>query len=388
MKNSADIIVIGGGVIGSAVAYYLSKRGKSVLVAERQDTCSGSAGASGSLLTWFSTIPGFHMDLYLRSQEMFMTLSQELDADLGLMVDAGSLQVFANEAEKELAYQNIERNRVEGYEVFMLDIDETRKIEPEVSPDLLGAVWVPNTHFVDPIKLSFGYRRAARRHGASFFNETAVTGLIRSGGAVVGVTTPKGDYYADLVICCAGSWSRGVAAMAELDMPIIPRRGQMLVTEPVAPFCKSMITSSIYQAVVAFPELIQDETVKKYGYSFAVEQTETGTAIIYSTREFAGLDTGTTPDVIRLLAKGACEIVPKLKGLHFIRSFAGLRPYVPDELPIIGPVHSVPGFFMCSGHEGEGISLAPITGRLVSEMILDGDPSFNIDCCTPNRFIN
>ncbi len=387
MKTEKQVIIIGAGTIGNAVAYYLSKGGCSVTVLEREDTAAGSAGASGGMISWFVTEPGYRTELMLKSRELFYSLDDELEGDIEIQMDAGVIQVVADEKELELIRRTIDETSRDGYTVELMRIDEARRMEPSLSPDLWGAVYIPQVDFVNPIKLALGFRRTAEKLGAVFYNGTEVVDFIKKDGRVIGVRTPKKDFYADAVVNCCGTWAGRLSEKLGLSYPIRPRRGQMLVSEPVGRFINcSQITSTMYQNVLFHPERITDERVKKYGHSFAIEQTSTGTAIIYSTREFAGFDTGTTPEVMALLAESACKIIPRMKALTFIRSFAGLRPYVDDGNPIIGPVSRVPGYYMCTGHEREGITLAPITGKLMAEYILDGVPSFDISCMHPDRF--
>jgi sarcosine oxidase subunit beta len=148
-----------------------------------------------------------------------------------------------------------------------------------------------------------------------------------------------------------------------------------------------MITSSSYQTVKFHPELITDETIKRTGYTFALEQTEAGTILINGTREFAEFDKGISFDGIRLMIQGAAKVYPCLKDLHVMRMFAGLRPYTPDGLPIVGPLGDLEGFLMACGHEGDGIALSPITGRIVTDLICQGQAAFDINPLSSQRFL-
>ena len=175
--------------------------------------------------------------------------------------------------------------------------------------------------------------------------------------------------------------------MLGFDMPIKPRRGQMVAMEQRARFVNHMITSSMYQTIKFHPELITDETIQRIGYSFGIEQTDSGTAILSCTREFAGFDTGITTEAITKIIQGAAKIFPCLKDMNFIRTFSGLRPYTPDGLPIVGTLGEYEGFLMACGHEGDGIALAPVTAKLIKELILDGKTKRDIAPLRAERFL-
>ena len=385
-KKNADVIVVGGGIIGSAVTYQLSKRGKKVLMIEKGDLCAGTTGACDAYITPHTKAPGFHLDLCLRSQEVWRTLEKELNEELEFEDHCGGLQVCQNQMDYDLCSANSEKLRAGGLEVEMLPIEEARKIEPALSVNLTGALYCPSAGQVNPFKTVYAYMRNARRLGAEELLHTEVTGMIMDGPQVVGVHTTRGDYYADIVVDAAGCWGGQIAKMAGCDFDIRPRRGQLIISEPVAPLIHTTMQTGMYMIIKHHPELITDERVKRLGIGYCIEQTKDGTIIIGFTREFAGYDKSTTLEGIEGILDIACRHIPTLRNLHFIRTFSGFRPYVPDNMPIIGPVDGVPGFFMAAGHEGDGIALSAITGVLIAELVVDGKAHFNIDAFSPNRF--
>ncbi len=384
--SKTDYLILGGGTIGCSLAYHLCMLGKRVTVLERGDTAFGTAGASGSLISWFGPVPGVRLDFSLASHQMLPQLEKDLSDDIGLKLDLGNIQCIANETEMKIAERLIREHRIEGYEARIISLKEAMAREPAISPNLLGAIDIPRVHYLDPMRLAFSFRRNATRNGARFINEAGVTGLIFQGGACVGAQTTAGDFYGDAVVCCCGSWSPRIAAMAGIRLPITPRRGQMLITEPTARFVNAEISSSTFEALIYHPELVDDPRILEYNLSFALEQTETGTAIIHGTREDAGLDTGNQPEAIELLLRTACRIVPRLKELKIIRAFSGLRPWSDDMMPFLGPVDKVPGFFLCCGHGGSGISQSAITGKCMSELLAYGrSTTFDLTPFSPAR---
>ncbi|MDD2447921.1 MAG: FAD-dependent oxidoreductase [Tissierellia bacterium] len=387
-KKDADVIVIGGGIIGTAITYQLSKRGKKVLLIEKNDLCSGTTGACDAYITPHTKAAGFSLDLCIKSQEVWKDLEEELDADLEYEHNCGGLQVCQNQTEFDLVSDNSEKLKAGGLEVHMLDIEEARKIEPALSEKLRGALYCPSAGQVNPFKTTFAYMKAAKRNGAEFKNHTAVTGIIRDGEKVVGVNTDKGDYYADAVVNAAGAWGGEIAKLAGYDFEILPRRGQLIVSEPVKPIIHTTMQTGNYMVIKHHPELITDERVKRLGIGYCIEQTDDGSIIIGFTREFVGFDKSTTLESIEGIIETAIQHIPELADIHFIRTFSGFRPYSPDNKPYLGPVDGAPGFYMAAGHEGDGIALSAITGVVLAEMIVDGNTSFDMDSFSPNRIFN
>lgn len=387
MKNKKDVIVIGGGIIGTSVAYQLSKRGKKVLIIERDDLCSGTSGSCDAYITPHTKKPGFHLQFCMESQKIYDTLEQELGDDLEYWKDRGGFQPCADEVAYELVSSNAKDLQAGGLTVMMMRIDEVRKYEPCLSPELAGALHCPSAGQVNPFRVVFSFARNAVRLGCEIMTHTEVTGIIRQGDEVIGVHTAKGDFYADTTVNCTGCWGAQIAKMVGLDVPIKPRRGQIIVTEPCAPIIHTTMQSGLYIVIKYHPELITDPRIQRLGLNYCIEQTGDGTILIGFTREFAGYDKRTTLEGIEGVIQEACKYVPALRGMHFIRTFSGFRPFVDDGVPLIGRVDGVPGFVMAAGHEGDGVALSPITGKVVAEVVTGNPPSFNIDAFSPNRFV-
>ena len=176
--------------------------------------------------------------------------------------------------------------------------------------------------------------------------------------------------------------------MIIVDIPVLPQRGQILVTEPNDPVLDKIVSGAEYLGTKAnIEELMpREEDAVKLGLGFTAGQTVSGNILLGSTREFAGFDNNTTPEAINAIARNAIRYLPWIENLDVIRSFAGLRPYSPDGLPILGTVKGVKGFYLATGHSGDGIGLAPITGKLVSELVLDGETSIDIEPFSLYRF--
>ena len=382
-----DVIIIGGGIIGSSVAWQLSRRKKKVLVIERKDTCSGSAGATDGVVGYHTKKPGLQLDLAVQSIEMFKTLNHDLETNVEYGLEAGGMQPVEDKDQWDMLEAMATEQRKSGVDIRMITAEEACAIEPNLNPDIYGALWSPTGGKVNPLAMTFGYARAAKKLGAEYLTETPVTDIIIEGGRAVGVNTPAGEFRADCIVNAAGSWAGKVAALAGLDMPIKPRKGQLMITEPIGPFLKATVQCALYNVIKFRPETIKDPTVLKIGASLSIEQQESGGLIIGGTREFADYEEENTFEAVETIIRRAVRFFPALKDVSIIRCFSGFRPYTPDGLSMMGEVRTLPGFYMAAGHEGDGIALAPITGRLMAEMIAEGKTSYDITPFSPNRFL-
>ena len=246
MKQQFDVIVVGAGAVGFSCAYELTKAGKKVLVVDKKDACMGTGGATGGLLSWFTKKPGYHLDLFLESYKMFAPLEEEIGS-FGLH-EEGSVQVIETELELELVKKSMERDDIPpGFELSIVDGKALLDLEPHVNPDLLGALWIPQSGRMEVFEYIYALMRAARARGCEYLAETAVVDLVLDGRQVRGVKTNRGEFYCDTVINACGVWGNDLANMLGFDMPIKPRRGQMVAMEQRARFVNHMITSSMYR---------------------------------------------------------------------------------------------------------------------------------------------
>ena len=382
-----DVIVVGGGIIGSSVACQLTKKGQKVLVIERKDSASGSAGATDGVVGYHTKKPGVQLDLAVQSIAMFKTLEEELGMDIEFEDCCGGMQPVEDKDQWDILSAIVEEQKKSGVDIRMISAEEACALEPNLNPDIYGALYCPHSCGVNPIKLTFAYRSAAVRGGAEYMNNTEVTAFIIEDGCCKGVVTPKGEFRANYVVNCCGSWAGETAKLAGLDLPIKPRKGQLAITEPIGPFMTSMMQCARYNVIKFRPETIKDQTVLKLGASMSIGQTKDGGIEIGATREFVGFEDENTFEAIEAMMKRAARFFPALKEVSVVRYFSGFRPYTPDGLPMLGKVDALPGFVMAAGHEGDGIAMSPITGKLIAEIIVDGAPSYNIDPFSPNRFL-
>jgi glycine/D-amino acid oxidase-like deaminating enzyme len=385
--RTADVVIIGGGVIGTAIAYHLAARGIKPVLLERGDICAGTSAACDKAISMQSKNPGLHLDLALESAAMFPALGEELEAELDYH-RCGGMIAIQNDSQLAIMEKFVARQKSHGLPVEILGGDEARRRQPAFAPSILAATHSPADAEVSPLKLTFAFARAAKRRGADLRAGVEVTGLVVNAGRVEGVVTPAGTISTGVVVNAAGAFAPFIGAMAGLEIPIKPRRGQIIVTEPMPPVVRGEIWSARYIVAKYNPEMIrsEDPEAADLGVGLAAGQTPEGTLLIGGTREFVGYDTAVTPAATAAVLRHAVSILPVLAKVHVIRTFAGLRPYTPDGLPILGPVDGLAGFVMAAGHEGDGIALAPITGKIVAAHIAGAGADERLEKLNLRRF--
>lgn len=387
MTMKADIVVIGGGVIGTSVAYNLAKKGKKVILTERNDHATGASGSCDQMIIMQSKNPGIHLEIALASAEMYEDLGKELGHNIEYHKKGGMI-LIENSEEMKVMQDFVARQKKIGLDVEILDRKDAMKLQRGLAEHLIAATYSPQDAEVNPMELNFAYANAARKLGVEILLETEVTGLLRQGDRVTGVETSRGAIEAEIVVNAAGAWAPDIGRMVGLDIPIKPRRGQIMVTEPVPPFVNKVMLSAMYIVAKYNPDILKqsDSRAVQLGVGLAMTQSDKGNILIGATREFVGYDVKNTPEGIKEVIRNAVRLVPGVKDINLIRTMGGLRPYTPDGLPLLGFVKGVEGFFMAAGHEGDGIALAPITGKIVTDLITEGKTFLDVEAFAPNRF--
>ena len=388
MKN-ADVIVIGGGMIGLSIAYWLTKKNQTVLVLEKGSTlAAGSSGAGDGHIYHNTKMPGYHTNLGFAGGEMYPSILEDLEDDCGFSAHCGSY-LLCNEKEYEIVEKATRKMQEGGMDIRMLSGDELRQQEPCFSKKIYGASYAPSGGKLDPLKLVFAYARKAAGRGATILCDAEVTGVVIEDGAVVGVETPKGTFYGGAVVDAAGSWSGFLGKAAGLYVPVKPRKGQIVVSEGCAPMLKGPVTTASFFCAKFYPEMMQmfRRMTKELNHGTAIEQTSSGTILIGATNEWADFDKSNTIEGIEWLVAEACRAIPALRNVHFIRTFSGFRPYTPDHLPMVGATAHLKNYFFATGFEGGGVSLNPAVGRMVGELICGEELTITNAPLAPDRLV-
>ncbi len=387
-----DIIVIGGGVIGVAVAYYLSKERTKIALIERDDLASGtSSRCDGNILLSGKNL-GIDTEVMDISNKLFKSLSEEIDYDFEY-TQRGSMYIIENENEWEIGEAYVNSQTKNGYLMQMLNHKDIHIEEPFLADDIIGGFLELNhSASINSMKYVYALSQHIIKNGVDVFPFCTVNDIkLNKNGAIESVVTNRGIFYTNNVVNCAGVWAPQIGKMIGINIPIIPRKGQLLVSEKTFPVGKRKILEFGY---LAFKWSNIDHRRKIYskldqfGVAFVFEPTLSDNFIIGSSRSFEGYNTDVSIEVMQLIASRAIRFFPIMKDIHVIHAYAGLRPYVEDNSPIISAVSGIPGFYIAAGHEGCGIGLSPITGKLITQLILGEEPLIPLNKYNFSRFSN
>jgi sarcosine oxidase, subunit beta len=357
--QSAEVVIIGGGIVGSSIAYHLTAAGcKNVVVIERESAQGkGSTGKSmGGVRAQFSTPVNIQMSLY--SIPFYASFEERLGHPCGYRPQG---YLFCATQQRHLDYlrANFERQIAMGLkDVRLVSGDEIRSMFPQLrGDDIVGGSFCASDGFVDPYSAMIGFMTWACDHGgAKLWKNTQVT-AIRCNGAIEAVETTRGPVATRTVVNCAGPWAAEVAAFAGIDLPVQPLRRMLVPTEPfdqfphTAPMIIDMSNGFHFR-----PEAL--------GFLLAWNDPE----------ETPGFKPDFDPGFVEKILTRAADRVPCFENLAVNpkRAWAGLYEMTPDHHPILGPVEAVPGFFLANGFSGHGVMHAPATGKIMSDLILAG----------------
>ncbi|MEA2639021.1 MAG: hypothetical protein QOF51_415 [Chloroflexota bacterium] len=355
MRDSASVVIIGGGVVGASVAFHLTERGMTdVVVVDRSSLASGSTGRSaGGVRQQFSTEINCRMSII--SVEKLLRFHETTGGEASF-VQSGYLFLLSTAEDWALFQRNVALQRSLGIDVELLDPEGAhRHLPPMRTDDLLGATFCPTDGHADPTGVCLGYATAARSRGVEVVAGVTVTGIETQHQRVAAVNTDHGRIATPLVVNAAGPWAAQIAALASVEVPIRPYRRQLYYAErpPEIPATAPMVVefaSSMYFRPEG-PGLLLGMTDRSEPSSFNVN---------------------TDDAFLAMLVERAVRRVPRFEQVELIRGWAGLYDVTPDANPIIGAVGDLEGFVMAAGFSGHGFMHSPATGQLVAELITDG----------------
>jgi D-hydroxyproline dehydrogenase subunit beta len=367
VTSEHDVVIVGSGVVGASCAYELALAGVRVLVVDRGGLAGGTTASGEGNVLVSDKPPGPELDLARASVARWADYAAELSEGFEYE-PKGGIVIASDDASRAPLADLVSRHRDVGVSAQLLDGAGMRELEPHLAHDLdLGAHY-PDDAQVQPVLASSALLADARRLGAQVRLGCEVLGFEHdAGGRVVAVRTAEGTFGAGAVVNAAGPWSTAVARLAGSDLPVRPRKGHLLVTAPVGP----LVRHKVYEA--GYVDTLTADTTDAQ-VSAVVESTPSGTILLGSSRELVGFDTTVDLDVVRRIAARARRLFPVLADVDLLRVYTGLRPWVPDHLPIIGEDPAVRGLWHATGHEGAGIGLAPATGQLIRAGITDTPP--------------
>jgi glycine oxidase len=370
--ESADIIVIGGGVIGLAIARALALRamGRVVLIERGRLGAEASRAAAGMLAPQAEADSAdAFFELASASRDLYPAFATELREETGIDIElerTGTLYLAFTEQDEEEIEHRYDWQRRAGLFVERLSADEARHLEPCISEELRGALRFPLDVQVENRRLIAALSTSVKQHGVRLLTDTHVKSIIIKGRAIEGVETSRGNVHAPVVVVATGAWTSLLASSNDNSLPVHvePVRGQMLCFE-------------------TNPRLARHVIYSPRGY---IVPRLDGRLLAGSTTERVGFNKYVTGEGIHAITAHALEITPAVGSLPLVDSWAGLRPCTEDEWPVIGACPDTRGLFYATGHYRNGILLAPLTGELVAEQITTGKTSPLINAFSPERF--
>lgn len=355
--QTADVVIVGGGIVGSSIAWHLTRAGcRNVLVIERESSQGkGSTGKSmGGVRAQFSTPVNIQMSLY---SIPFYARFEEVVGHPADYRPQGYLFLATNNSHLAYLRDNFERQKKLGLTTArLLPADEIRSMLPLLrSDDILGGSFCSTDGFVDPYSVMNGFMASAAEHGATLWKKTEVTAIARDAGGAFTLTTTRGPVTTRTVVNAAGAWSAQIAGFLGVDLPVEPLRRMLVPSEPFSDFPHTA------------PMIIDMST----GFHFRPEGR--GFLLAWNDpEETPGYKTDFEPSFIEKILMHAASRVPVFENLPVNprRAWAGLYEMTPDHHCILGPIAAVPGFFLANGFSGHGVMHSPATGKILSDLIL------------------
>ena len=368
MKKTAEVIIIGGGIIGCSTAYYLAKKGVDVLVLEGSDYIgNGGSSRNGGGVRQSGRDPRELPLMMYGIRNLWPTLSEELDTDCEYHQD-GNLRLGKTEKHLQILTGLTERAVKCGLDVKMIDGDEVRRINPYLSDEVIGASWCPTDGHANPLTTTLGFYKMARRLGAHFITGEPVVSLRKIHGKIRQVITENTVYEAETILLAAGLASRAIAGTVGIDVPMQSAMLEALVTEAEPHM---------------FDQMLGTAEADFYGH-----QTKHGSFVFGGTLGLEGFtkDNG-TPICNSLAAPSTCRGIiryfPMLADAKIVRTWAGWMDLTADKVPVISPVEEVPGLVLACGFCGHGFGIAPAVGHQLAELITTGTMEIDL---TPLRY--
>ncbi len=367
-EREASIVIVGGGVIGCATAYYLAKSGlNDIVLVEKDYLASGSTGrcAGGIRQQWGTQT---NVKLSMGSVRLFETLDKELECGTEYF-QGGYLLLARTEKQIEQFRKNIALQNKMGLECRLITPGEAKDVAPALSTEgLLAAAHCRTDGHANPFLVTQAYADAARKLGVDIRLRTTVTGIETTGGTISGVATSSGKIKTARLMNAAGGYAVTIGKMVGLDLPVEPVRHQILVTEPVQPILDPL--------VVDFHRNIYFRQTRHGGFVMGQSDKD----------EPSSFNIGSGDGFAEEVAAKFVDMVPAMREISVVRQWAGLYEVTPDAQPILGGVDNLEGYFHAIGFSGHGFMVAPMTGKLMSELILGETPEMGVESYHINRF--
>jgi sarcosine oxidase subunit beta len=384
-----DVTVIGAGAIGSSVAYNLSLKGYKVALIDHGDIANGSSSHCDAVALICDKKPGLDTAMGNASIQLYLEHAKNFGYDFELD-QKGCLYVCETDLEFDVASNYVKQQQADGYNMEMIDTKTFCDMEPYMAKDIAGGVYTPGDVAMSPYKVCFAFTEEAKKLGLKVFTYCNIKSIkLGSNNEVQAVITDQGEIKTNKIVNCAGVWAPDIGKMVGVDIPIKPRKGMNLISEQTKKIVSHKILEFGYMMSkfedINFKRNVSP-LVEEYNVAFNIEYTKSDNILLGGYRGFRGFDIRSEIEAMKAIAERGLRFFPILETVNCIRSYAGVRPYVEDHLPIVSKVEEVPGFYIAAGHEGDGICLSPITGKLMTQIISEEETIFDINKLDFARF--
>ena len=377
----SEVIVIGGGIAGASAVYHLAEHGRRVTLLERGEIASEASGvnAGGIGALGWGNVPNLESYLTMGSLQIFKSLQLDLGYDVEFRA-SGALQAIQTVEQYEYARDQVLHLQSMGYSAKLLTVNGARSIEPELNPELLGAMHFLLRAQADPVRATKAFADAAAHLGCQVLTGREVTAIARTPDGAFRVACPGEVHSARQLVLAAGAWCGPLGELLGLRIPIVPVRGQMWATAPLPPRVFHSISAA--ESPLHWktspgndsdtpPELthLRGRRVTRHLYG---RQTRDGEIIFGGDREMAGFDKTADAGGIETNFGHVSEILPSMGQLSISRSWAGLMPFSLDGRPLIGRIPQLDGVYMVSGLASSGFGRGPMAGKLIADYVHTG----------------
>ncbi|MEI3607419.1 FAD-dependent oxidoreductase [Pseudogracilibacillus sp. SE30717A] len=366
-NKNYEVAVIGGGIVGCAVAYYVAESGLDCILIEKNDVASGTSSRCDGNVTIVDKDPGFDSHMSLVSQELIEDLHQKLDIPFEYRKH-GSILVCDNDDEMQAAVDWVKTQSEAGLKFNVLDQKDIRNESPFFAEDIPGGLECETDSLINPYLFCYSLiEKAKKSFGLEVKTFAEVTNITKDTDFTI--ETSNGNVTAKKVVNAAGVWAPFIGKMLDIDIPIVPRKGHILVGSRQQPVMMRNVMEFGYLMNKFGRERVADKRTAEHGVALVLEPTESQNFLLGSSRQFVGYDASIDIQVVQTIARRALRFYPKMDDFKMIRAYTGFRPFTEDHLPIVSEVEEIPGYYIAAGHEGDGISLATGTGKLMEEII-------------------
>jgi glycine/D-amino acid oxidase-like deaminating enzyme len=364
MRKPYDLCIIGGGIVGCSVAFHATRLGLRPILFERRALAGEASGINPGTVSLATKAPGEHAWLALAGISEFAWLDQCLGSTFDY-VQAGSLVIFETDEEQAFAERHAEGLRACGVDISLIDAGQARSVQPILQGPILGALWSPRDLLVSSAKLTLALAEAARLAGAEIREQTAVEAVTFKAGQWA-VRCDTEEVSARWLVNAAGVGAPSIGAWLGLSHEIFPRKGQLMETTPVSNVAPVRVTS--------VQELLRKQGRKaseRPGPSVDIGLTPQRGQVVFlgGTQEKVDLDASLDPATLGTIAIRAARLFPSLSQGAIVRAWCGFRPATPNGHPLVGTMAGCSNYIVASGHGGDGVALAPVTGRYVASLV-------------------